>query len=66
MLIDRFLSKRGVTPEIMQDHLQEKFYEFIDAMIQQDKEKINKLAEKRFAKKINENLEKTSKNELKF
>lgn len=32
-LIDRFLTKRGVTPEFMQEHLQEKFYEFIDALV---------------------------------
>ena len=66
MLIDRFLSKRGVTPELMQDHLQDKFHEFIDAMVSQDKDKIAKLAEKRFATKIINNLEKTAKNDLKF
>jgi hypothetical protein len=44
----------------VQEHLEGKFYEFIEALVDQDKNKINKLAEKRFANRLIHNLEKAN------
>lgn len=52
-MIDRFMTKRSITNEIMQESLTDKFHDFIEAIVSGDKETINKMSEKSFAEKIN-------------
>jgi hypothetical protein len=65
-IIKQFLDHRGITPEIMQDHLTDFFFKFIQAMVDQDKEKILKMSERRFGEKLVSNLSKAGKNHMTF
>ena len=65
-LVNEFYEHRGITHEAVQELLTEKYFDFIDAILAQDKEKIESMAEKRFAEKIIGNLSKVGANEMTF
>jgi len=66
IFVDEFYEKRGITHEAVQELLTEKYYDFIDAILAQDKEKIEAMAEKRFAEKVVANMSKVAGNEMQF
>ena len=56
-LVNDFFEQRGVTHEFIQELLTEFFYDFLNAIETQDKAKIERMAEKRFAARLIENLD---------
>ena len=64
--VREFYEDRGITDEIVLEHLTTKYFEFIDAILAQDEKKIEAMAEKRFATKVIANLSKVKANEMKF
>lgn len=56
ILVNDFFEERGVTHEFVQELLTEFFFDFLKAIEDGDKEKIERMAERRFAARIIENL----------
>ena len=65
-MVDEFYDRRNLSHELVQEILTEKFYDFIQAVIDQDQDKIKAMAEKRFAEKMIENLPSIKKSEINF
>ena len=65
-MVNHFLEHRGVSEEILLDHLSEKFHKFIDVLVEGNKEKIERMTEKNFGEKLIENLESFKKNDITF
>ena len=65
-MVNHFLEHRGVSHEILLEHLNDKFHKFIEALMDGDKNKIESMTEKNFGEKLIQNLESFSKNDLKF
>ena len=65
-IVKRFLELRGVNYPLMQELLTEKFQTFLQAMIDQDEQKIQAMAEKRFASELISNLNQIKSKQVKY
>ena len=65
-LVNDFFDERGVTHDFIQELLTEFFFDFLKAIEDGDAAKIEKMAEKKFAARVIENLPKIKTEGLKF
>ena len=62
----KFLGQKKITNEFLLEFLGDKFLKFVDALISQDEKTIRAMAEKNFADKLFEGLEKIKTSGIQF